>query len=266
MAVAKSQRRTPLAGIVRALEKLYGKPALPAVTDPFEQVLWENLAYLASDERRAAAWKRFKAEVGTKPADVLAASRARLMEIGRAGIVPANSANKVVESATIAVEQFGGDLKPILKLSLKEARKALRKFPSIGEPGAEKILLFSASHPVLALDSNGLRVLLRLGFGKEDSNYSRTYRSVQEALAPGLPLDIPFLTEAHQLLRRHGQELCKTDHPCCEACPLKKECAYYRSHAPLPPGAGEREGCPLASLKSRPRPKVALREASGRQG
>ena len=34
-----------------------------------------------------------------------------------------------------------------------------------GEPGAEKVLLFSGSAPVLALDSNALRVLLRLGFG-----------------------------------------------------------------------------------------------------
>jgi len=226
-----ASRAHPLRHIVEVLAGFYGRPRPPAVRDPFEQILWENLAYLASDERRAAAWKRFKAEVGTKPADVLAAGKATLMEIGRAGIVPANSANKLVESATIAVEEFGGSLKPILKLPLKEARKALRKFPSIGEPGAEKILLIAGSHPVLGLDSNGLRVLLRLGFGKEDKNYSKSYRSVQEALAPGLPLDVAFLTEAHQLLRRHGQELCKTNHPRCEACPLKKECAYYRKSA-----------------------------------
>src|SRR5262249_44624403 len=131
----------------------------------------------------------------------------------------------------IAAEDFGGNLKPILRLPLTEAKKALRKFPSIGEPGAEKILLFAGSHPVLALDSNGLRVVLRLGFGKEEKSYAKSYRSVQDALAPGLPLDTAFLTEAHQLLRRHGQELCKTSHPKCEACPLNEQCAYYRSHS-----------------------------------
>jgi endonuclease III len=233
VASRKASQPHPLRHIVQVLAGFYGRPEPPAVRDPFEQILWENLAYLASDERRAEAWKRFKKEVGTKPADVLAASRSTLMEIGRAGIVPAGSANKLVESATIAVEEFGGTLKPILKLPLKEARKALRKFPSIGEPGAEKILLLAGSHPVLGLDSNGLRPLLRLGFGKEDKNYSKTYRSVQEALAPGLSTDVAFLTEAHQLLRRHGQELCKTNHPRCEPCPLKKECAYYRAHSAL---------------------------------
>jgi len=35
---------------------------------------------------------------------------------------------------------------------------------------------------------------------------------------------------------------------------------------PLPPGEGEREGSPLASLQRRPRPQVASRAASGRQG
>jgi endonuclease-3 len=229
VAPQKASQTHPLRHIVQVLAGFYGRPKPPAVRDPFEQVLWENLAYLASDERRAAAWKRFKKEVGSKPAQVLAAPRSKLLEAGKAGIVPANSANKLIESATLAVEEFGGTLKPILKLPLKEAKKALRKFPSIGEPGAEKILLLAGSHPVLGLDSNGLRPLLRLGFGKEDKSYSKTYRSVQEALAPGLPTDVAFLTEAHQLLRRHGQELCKTSHPKCEACPLKKECAYYRS-------------------------------------
>ena len=120
-------------------------------------------------------------------------------------------------------------MKPLLKLPLDDAKKALRKFPSIGEPGAEKILLFAGSHPVLALDSNGLRVLLRLGFGREDKNYAKSYRSAQKAAAPGLPLDVAWLTETHQILRRHGKELCKTNHPRCEACPLKKECAYFRA-------------------------------------
>ena len=221
--------RSPLHRVIDVLEAFYGRPKPPAVTDPFEQVLWENVAYLASDERRAQAWKRFKTEVGTKPAQILKAARSRLIDIGKAGIVPASTADKLRQIAEIAVEEFAGDLKPVLKLPLSQAKKALRKFPSIGEPSAEKILLFAGSHPVLALDSNLLRVLVRLGFGREDKNYTKSYRSVREAVAPGLPLDAAWLTRAHQLLRRHGQELCKTNHPRCDACPLTRECAYFRA-------------------------------------
>jgi endonuclease-3 len=100
-------------------------------------------------------------------------------------------------------------------------------FPSIGDPGAEKILLFSKAHPVMALESNGLRVLCRLGFGREQKNYSATYRSVQAALKGQFKEDADRLIQAHLLLRKHGQELCRRSEPICEPCPLKKTCRFY---------------------------------------
>ena len=103
------------------------------------------------------------------------------------------------------------------------------KFPSIGAPGADKILLLSRSHPVFALDSNGLRVLLRLGHGREAKSYAATYRSVQEAIAPQLEPDHDWLIRAHLLLRRHGQTLCRRSRPLCEACPVAEGCAFYRT-------------------------------------
>jgi hypothetical protein len=50
-----------------------------------------------------------------------------------------------------------------LKKPLPQAKKALKRFPSIGDPGAEKILLLTRSYPVMALYSNGLRTLCRVG-------------------------------------------------------------------------------------------------------
>src|SRR5437660_404728 len=90
--------------------------------------------------------------------------------------------------------------------------------PAITDP-LEIILLFTRSFPLLALDSNGLRVLLRVGFGLEQKNYSASYRSVQEALKDQIGKDYEFLIRAHQLLRRHGKELCRTNYPACEMCP-----------------------------------------------
>jgi len=81
---------------------------------------------------------------------------------------------------------------------------------------------------VLGLDSNGLRVLLRLGFGEEKKNYTATYRAVQEAIKDQLSGDYDWLISAHLLLRQHGKELCKTSAPLCEACPLRKSCEYFR--------------------------------------
>jgi endonuclease III len=220
---------TPLGGILRTLRAFYGKPAPPAVTEPFEQILLENVAYLPKDAARTEAFAELKRRTGLKPAKILAAPRASLHEVARRGITPAATVEKLLEIAAIAQDEFGGNLSGVLSGPPAEARKALKRFPSIGDPGAEKILLFSGSLPVLALDSNALRVLLRLGFGKEDKSYAKSYRSAQAAAEVDLPKEVAVLIEAHQLLRRHGQELCKTSHPRCDSCPVRAECIYFET-------------------------------------
>jgi endonuclease III len=142
---------------------------------------------------------------------------------------PEQRVSRLREIALIAMNEFGGDLRQALKLPLPKAKLALRKFPSIGEPSAEKILLITRSYPVRGLDSNGLRVLVRLGFGADKKNYTATYRAVQEAIGGQLKEDYGWLIDTHILLRRHGKGLCKTSAPLCEKCPLRKSCAYFES-------------------------------------
>jgi endonuclease III len=115
-----------------------------------------------------------------------------------------------------------------MKLPFPKAKKALQTFPGIGESGAERILLFCHTHAVLALESNGLRVLLRLGFGEEKKSYSTTYRLVQKAVEEGLEKEYSWLIQAHLLLRHHGQELCKRTKPECKKCPLAADCEFFQ--------------------------------------
>ena len=224
--------RPDLARVLDVLEKAHGKPKPPPTTEPFELVLWENVAYLADDERREEAFRALKKRVGTRPERILSARGEVLLEIARAGIVAGRSVEKLRRAAAVALQQFGGDLRSVVKRPLPEARKALMKFPSIGAPGAEKILLLSRSHPVLGLDSNGLRVLIRLGYGREGKTYAASYRSAQEAAGPRLEPRCDRLIRAHLLLRRHGQTLCRRRRPRCEACPVGSVCAYYQTATP----------------------------------
>jgi endonuclease III len=214
--------------LVNTLQQHYGAPAPPPSTDPLELIIWENIAYLASDERRAAAFAALKRDIGTRPEQILAAKHAALAGIGKAGILPDVSAEKLLVIAKIAYEEFDGDLRAVLKKPLPQAKKALKRFPSIGDPGAEKILLLTRSCPVMALDSNGLRVLCRVGFTEEQKNYSATYRLAQDAIQGQLPRDYDSLIRAHQLLRQHGQELCKRSKPRCTECPVRNGCNYGR--------------------------------------
>lgn len=217
--------------IVDKLEKFYGRPKPPKITDPLEIILFENVAYLADDEKRAAAFAALKKKVGTRPEQILKASQKELVEITRmGGIVPELRAERLRQIAELAHFIFKDNLEGELRKPLPEAKKSLKKFPTIGDPGAEKILMLTRHHAVLALESNGLRVLLRLGFAEEKKSYSASYRGVQQALAGQLPAGYDSLIAAHQLLRHHGQELCKRTRPLCEAgCPLTAECRYFRN-------------------------------------
>jgi len=217
--------------IVRALEAHYGPPPGPPVSDPLHLILYESIGYLVDDDRREAAFAALRRQVGLKPTDLLAASGEQLVEITKlGGIHPEMRAQRLKEIAQIVLIDFEGDLGSALKLPLPKAIKELKKFPSIGEPGAEKILLFTKTYPVLALESNGLRVLLRLGFGTEGKHYSTSYASVREALKDQIGDDCEFLIGAHQLLRQHGKVLCKTNAPDCPSCPLVRSCSYYARH------------------------------------
>lgn len=219
----------PFQKIIEKLKIHYGAPRPPKTTDPFEMILLENVAYLVGDEQREEAFDALRDRVGLSPVDIVTAHDEKLLEIARlGGMLPAGRVEKLRRIANIALQEFDGHLKSVLKQPLAKAKRALKKFPGIGDPGAEKILLFTRTHPVLALESNGLRVLLRLGYGEERKNYSATYRTAQEAVKPELKEDFDWLIEAHQLLRRHGQELCRRSQPLCPACPLKLDCRYYR--------------------------------------
>ncbi|MFY9553343.1 MAG: hypothetical protein WAV20_03135 [Blastocatellia bacterium] len=215
--------------IIETLQNFYGRPEPPKISDPLGLILLENVAYLVSDERREQAFNMLRERVGLTPPEILTAHEETLLEVTRlGGMHPARRVEKLRRIAQIALQEFDGDLEEVLNKPSAQAKKSLKKFPGIGDPGAEKILLFSKKHPRLALDSNGLRVLLRLGYGEEGRSYAATYRSAQEAVESEIKKDFDWLIAAHQLLRRHGQELCKTANPLCPSCPVKSSCRYYR--------------------------------------
>jgi endonuclease III related protein len=231
------KRQKSFREIVDDLKGFYGRPESPKVVDPLGMILLENVAYLVSDERRERAFNALRERVGLTPPEILMANDETLLEIARlGGMHPAARVQKLRRIAQIALQEFDGDFERVLRQPLAKAKKSLKKFPGFGDPGAERILLFSRTQPILALDSNGLRVLLRLGYGEERKSYASTYRSAQEAVESELKKDFDWLIAAHQLLRRHGQELCKTARPLCLTCPLKSSCRYHQEEVKVETG------------------------------
>lgn len=200
---------------------------MPPAKGPFELVLWENACYLLPDERRAEVFEGLRAQVGLTPDAIWKAPREVLLPLARrGGMRPETRVFRWREIARITNTQFGGNLDRILDEPYPKAKKALKQFPSIGEPGAEKILLFCGKGPDLPLDWNGLRVLTRVGYGRAQKSYGATYKSVQEAIRAELPRPAPALAKAHLLLRQLGKTLCRDKQPLCGECPAAPMCAF----------------------------------------
>ena len=215
--------------LLSLLERHHGKPPLPPANGPFELVLWENACYLLPDERRAAVFEGLRAQVGLTPEAIWKAPREILMPLAKlGGMQPETRVLRWQEIAHITLQQFHGDLNQILGWEYAKARKALQQFPSIGEPGAEKILMYCGLSTGLPLESNGLRVLTRVGYGDLHSkNYSAKYKSVQEAVAAELPHGGGNVARAHLVLRAHGKSICRDATPQCAECPVSAMCAFY---------------------------------------
>ena len=211
------------------LQKHYGEPALPPAKGPFEHVMWENACYLLPDTRRAEVFEGLRRQVGMNAAAIHQADRNTLLALAtRGGMRPQTRVFRWLEIARITLDQFAGDLDRILEGPYDQALRALKQFPNIGQPGAEKILMFCGMGEGLPLESNGLRVLTRVGYGRVQKSYGAMYRSVQEAIAPELPRGAEALSRAHLLLRLHGKTRCKTNGPDCGSCPLVDGCAFVK--------------------------------------
>ncbi len=220
----------PLAEVLRELRRYYGRPPRPISTDPFRLILWEQVAYLAPDSRRRKAYAALRDRVGLAPVEILAAPNATLVQIARLGgsIAAPTRAARMRDSAERALDA-PRTLRASLRLPVKEARRVLAAFPMIGEPGADKILVFTKSAKLLPVDSNGLRVLERLGIAPGGRDYRAAYRAAQAGVARQLPRTYAALAEGYHLLREHGQELCRRSAPRCAPCPLSADCPVGRA-------------------------------------
>jgi endonuclease III len=232
-----------LDAVLERLEQFHGPQKAAGPNDPYEMIVFVNCGYPATDVSCSKGFEALKREVGLKPEDLLDAPKAKLAKLMRlGGIVPELRAEKLKEIAKMVKEQFGKDLLAALKKCMLEEKKqsgkgirsakgVLQKFPVIGEPGAEKILLFSKLAPVAAVPSACVEVPMRIWFGDAGKNYAADYRAAREVLNVGLPATFEARQRAYLLLKKHGQEICKRSTPKCELCPVTAQCSYFQSKA-----------------------------------
>jgi len=225
MARAGDRPHITLKTAVAKLAPLY--PAPKPLGDPLAIMVWENVGYLVDDARRAELFAEFRKRIGLKAHEIANAPMMILSDIAkRGGMAPQKRAERLKEIGRLAISECDGDIVGALRaLPVTKARTLLKKFPAIGDPGADRVMLFAGIAPLPSVESNGLRTLVRLGFCEERKSYSQTYKVAVAALGEGAP-DADWLKRAYHVLREHGKTLCKRSAPICEPCPLDRVCAH----------------------------------------
>jgi endonuclease III len=203
-------------------------PAGEPLTDAFAILAFENIGYLIDDETRSALFEELKGRIGLSPAAILAAPDEALLDITRrGGMHPDKRAERLRAVARIAIEQCGGDIAgKLASLPPSKAKALLKGFPGIGAPGADRILLFGGYAVVPALESNGLRAMVRMGFCMERPSWDATYRDAVALIAERGEMSRDWLMRAWLALRDHGKTLCRRSRPECLACPFDELCAH----------------------------------------
>lgn len=231
-----------LTQILEVLENKYGAQKLVGPNDPYEMIVFLNSGYPASDAKCAKGFEALKRKVGVEPKKVLAVSKPKLAKTMRPSVIlPSLCAERLKEIVRKVRDELKGDLTAALRQRLREAKepekglkaakKVLQEFPVIGEPSAEKILLFSGLAAVAAVPSAFVEVPVRLFMGEPGKNYAADYKAAREILDSGLPETFEARQRAYLLLKKHGQEICKRSRPKCEICPLTENCAYLQAKA-----------------------------------
>jgi endonuclease III len=229
-----------LAKVLDRLQEHYGVQELVGPTDPYKMILFANCGYPATDASCTKGYEALEGDVGTKPEQILATPKVKLAKLMRfGGIVPELRAERLKIIVRIVKMEFGGNLRKALETLLqgaedpsgketRDAKKALKKFPVVGDPGADKILLFAELVPVAAVPSAFVCVPQRILLGEESKSYSAGYRAAQELMKTELPATFEARQKAYLLLKRHSQEICRRTKPKCDICPVSGFCKYFQ--------------------------------------
>ena len=223
-----------LDAILDKLQAHYGeqKPNWPIQPERF--LIWWHCGYPPSEKACQKGWETLKGSVGTDLDSLIQARKAKLVAALKCGgMVPELRADRIKEVASKIQGDYSGDLTGALRKNPERARKALKQFPGIADPGADRILLFGDISPLAAVPSNCPHVLSRILTGRDDQSYGDKYKTAQQAIDKELSADFASRRRAYLLLKVHGQDICKTK-PKCDVCPVHSACAFINRLSKLP--------------------------------
>jgi endonuclease III len=210
--------------VLRRLHAFYG-PLVPPPHDPFMMYVWEVLNFHSVPVKRDAALAALRRIPALTPDSIW---KTVPKKIESAVLLAGPYMDERIRALRAGADFFRRHPEVTRRLSgtLLQARRALRALPQLGLAGSQRLLLFSAAHPVIPADAHVTRVAVRLGYGALTANLRRQIRVVRRALGACIPATLEARRDAALYLSHHGHATCLEFDPHCHVCPLLSECPY----------------------------------------
>ena len=209
---------------MRTLEQRHPMEDWSRGMTPFEILISTILSQstTAANERRGLTGLR--EAVGQITPETLASTPERVIRgaIWHAGLAR-QKAPRIRACAHDLIHRWGGSLESVLLLPTAVARAELMSLPGVGPKTADVVLAMAGGHATFPVDTHIARIARRWNLVR-GPGYERT-RAALETWTPAAKR-----TAWHLAMIAHGRELCKAHDPNCDACPVRRDCDWYRAH------------------------------------
>lgn len=129
---------------------------------------------------------------------------------------------KLKAFAELLVNRYEGLLSRLFDQELYQLREELLAVYGIGPETADSIILYAAEKPIFVVDAYTKRIFYRLGYFKNDIDYT----AMQKFFMSYLPAETSLYNEYHALIVGIGNQFCANKKPACEKCPLNEICKF----------------------------------------
>ncbi len=201
----------------RLLLKHFGRPDIKE-HDPLAVLIKTILSQNTSDLNRDRAYNALMERFGSFE-NVLNADVSDIEDAIRVGGLAVQKARTIKRALQWVKETFRRlDLTPLC--DDPDAEKKLTSIKGVGVKTARVTLLFGCKQDRFPIDTHIFRVLKRLGVIPPNVSREKAHEMVDGIIEPDVA-DV-----LHLNLIRLGREICRSNRPKCDICPLQRICQY----------------------------------------
>jgi len=219
--------REKTAGVLAVLEEQYGRHEWRTTGRPLDELIGTVLSQNTSNVNTARSFQSLRRRFPTWR-EVVDAPEEDVIDAIRTGGLARIKAPRIQAILRSILEQQGQlSIDYVADLPLVEAKRDLMALKGVGPKTAACVLLFSLGRPAMPVDTHVHRVSRRIGLVPERASAEAAEPILEELLED----DRDRILTAHLNLISHGQQICRSNRPRCEACRLTRECDYFQANA-----------------------------------